>query len=97
MMEEPKLSNFKIRGPNLQNNKNRRPKLQLSLNIVCLEFVNSVGGNDDILIMKCLRDHSNGIASSPHLDIFSNNIIIIIVVDLKTFTFKMLNQQISIN
>jgi hypothetical protein len=96
MMEEPKLSNFKIREPNLQNNKNRRPKLQLSLNIVCLEFVNSVGGNDDILIMKCLRDHSNGIASSPHLDIFSNNIIII-VVDLKTFTFKMLNQQISIN
>jgi hypothetical protein len=91
MMEEPKLSNFKIRGTNLQNNRNGRPKLQLlNLNIV-------FGGNDDILIMKCLRDHSNGIASSPHLDIFSNNIIIIIVVDLKTFTFKMLNQQISIN
>jgi hypothetical protein len=32
MIERPKLMNFKIGGPNLQNNKIGRSKLQLKLN-----------------------------------------------------------------
>jgi len=31
LIEEPKLSNFKIRGSISQNNENRGPKLQLSI------------------------------------------------------------------